>query len=111
MVAGIPPGRVMTYADVAAATGRGGARSVGGVLSRCGQDLPCHRVVRSDGQVKRVDTERNARRLRAEGVVLVGGRVDLAAVRWLPGPDSTAPDRQLRDLRRTDPGHAGPVAP
>lgn len=84
VVARIPPGRVLTYADIATATGRGGARSVGGVLSRCGQDLPCHRVVRSDGRVKRVDTERNGDLLQAEGVAVVDGRVDLAACRWVP---------------------------
>ena len=84
VVAAIPYGRVMTYADVAACTGRGGARAVGTVLSRSGSGLPCHRVVRSDGRVKRVETERNAALLRDEGVPFVGDAVDLEAVRWRP---------------------------
>lgn len=85
MVAAIPPGRVLTYGDVARRMASGGARSVGGVLSRYGEGLPCHRVVRSDGSVKRVDPGRNAALLAAEGVpFLAPGRVDLTAVRWLP---------------------------
>lgn len=85
VVASIPPGRVLTYGDIARRMPSGGARSVGGVLSRFGEGLPCHRVVRSDGAVKRVDTARNAALLAAEGVpFLAPGRVDLAAARWLP---------------------------
>lgn len=85
VVAAIPPGRVLTYGDVAGWMGEGGARSVGGALSRYGEGLPCHRVVRSDGAVKRVDTERNAALLAAEGVpFLAPGRVDLTAARWRP---------------------------
>ncbi|MGI8683272.1 MAG: MGMT family protein [Mycobacteriales bacterium] len=85
VVAAIPSGRVSTYDDIARRMGEGGARSVGGVLSRYGEGLPCHRVVRSDGSVKRVDPERNAALLRAEGVLFAGpDRVDLDAARWLP---------------------------
>lgn len=85
VVAQIPCGRVMTYADVATAGG-GSPRSVGGVLARYGEGLPCHRVVRADGQVKRVATERNAELLRAEGVPFTadGLRVLLGATRWAP---------------------------
>ncbi len=85
VVAAIPPGRVLTYADVASRMSSGGARSVGGVLSRYGEGLPCHRVVRSDGTVKRVHPQHNAALLAAEGVpFLAPGRVDLTAARWLP---------------------------
>ena len=85
VVAAIPPGQVLTYGDIARRMASGGARSVGGVLSRYGEELPCHRVVCSDGAVKRVDPERNAALLAAEGVpFLAPGRVDLTAARWLP---------------------------
>jgi len=85
VVATIPPGRVLTYGDVARRMGEGGARSVGGVLSRYGEGLPCHRVVRSDGAVKRVNPSRIAALLAAEGVpFLAPERVDLAGARWLP---------------------------
>ena len=82
VVAAIPRGRVLTYADVARAVGRGGPRSVGTVLSRHGEGLPCHRVVRSDGRVKRIDTALNTERLAAEGVPFADDRVDLQRARW-----------------------------
>ena len=53
-VARIPRGRTMTYAQVAAAIGRPAAvRAVGNALNRnpFAPDVPCHRVVRSDGTV------------------------------------------------------------
>jgi len=101
VVAAIPSGRVLTYADVAGRMGEGGARSVGGVLSRFGMDLPCHRVVRSDGSVKRVESERNAALLAAEGVPFVTpSRVDLDVARWLP----SYVDRVLAVVGRIPPG-------
>ena len=53
VVRGIPPGRTMTYGDVAALVGTPrAARAVGGAMGRCPlfPSVPCHRVVRaSDG--------------------------------------------------------------
>lgn len=49
---GVPRGRVSTYGGIARALGiRGGARAVGGALSRNPFPIliPCHRTVRSDG--------------------------------------------------------------
>jgi AraC family transcriptional regulator of adaptative response/methylated-DNA-[protein]-cysteine methyltransferase len=47
----IPKGSVMTYAEVAQAAGRPRAyRAVGNILTKNrSQDIPCHRVIRSDG--------------------------------------------------------------
>ncbi|MFD4373509.1 MGMT family protein [Streptomyces sp. NPDC058486] len=45
----IPPGRVMTYGDVAEWLGEGGPRQVGRVMSLYGGSAPWWRVVRSDG--------------------------------------------------------------
>ena len=101
VVAAIPPGRVLTYGDVARRLAEGGPRSVGGVLSRYGEGLPCHRVVQWDGSVKRIDTDFNAARLRAEGVPFVAsGRVDLRTARWLP----SYADRVLDVVDRIPPG-------
>lgn len=52
VVRGIPKGMVMTYGDVAKAAGSpGAARAVGTILSQnYDPAIPCHRVVRSDGQ-------------------------------------------------------------
>lgn len=51
-MARIPKGRTMTYAEVAAAAGSPGAfRAVGNIMSRnWDPKIPCHRVVRADGQ-------------------------------------------------------------
>ncbi|MQS35577.1 MGMT family protein [Streptomyces katsurahamanus] len=45
----IPPGRVMTYGDVAEWLGEGGPRQVGRVMALYGAAVPWWRVVRSDG--------------------------------------------------------------
>lgn len=51
VVKAIPPGKTLSYAQVAAAAGKpGAARAVGTVLAR-NKDLsvPCHRVIKADG--------------------------------------------------------------
>ena len=77
-VRAIPEGFVRTYGDIDPAA----PRLVGHVLASCDDDLPWHRVVRSDGTAP-VGVEQLAR-LRREGVPLRGGRVDLSQAR-LPG--------------------------
>jgi len=50
----IPPGQTMSYKEVAEKAGFPGAwRAVGNVLSknRDYDSIPCHRVIRSDGEV------------------------------------------------------------
>ena len=51
----IPKGKVMTYKEVAEAVGSPRAyRAVGNVLNKSASwrtDIPCHRVIRSDGSV------------------------------------------------------------
>lgn len=51
VVARIPEGRTLTYGEVAAAAGSPRAyRAVGNILNaNYNPDIPCHRVVRSDG--------------------------------------------------------------
>jgi O-6-methylguanine DNA methyltransferase len=52
IVATIPKGKVLTYAEVAAKAGRPGAsRAVGSILAKNidTKRVPCHRVIRSDG--------------------------------------------------------------
>ncbi len=83
----IPPGRVATYGDLAAAVGRGGPRQVGTVMSRFGAAVPWWRVVRADGQPARGHEERALAQLRTEGAPVVGTRVLLSQARWLPLDD------------------------
>ena len=49
VVAAIPPGRVMSYGQVAATIGSRSARGVGRVMARHGSELPWWRVVRAGG--------------------------------------------------------------
>ncbi|MFL5736451.1 MAG: MGMT family protein [Actinomycetota bacterium] len=71
----IPPGFVRTYGDIDPVA----PRLVGRVLAETEDDLPWHRVVRSDGSVAKGATQ--LRRLRSEGVPVLGARVDLSAAR------------------------------
>ena len=78
----IPPGRVMTYGDVAEFVGSRAARMVGRVLALDGGTVPWHRVVRADGSCAEHLYPEQRRRLQAEGVRFVGDRVELASFRW-----------------------------
>jgi O-6-methylguanine DNA methyltransferase len=53
VVSKIPAGKVLTYKKVAVKAGRPRAwRAVGNILSKnFNPDVPCHRVVRSDGKL------------------------------------------------------------
>ena len=87
VVARIPPGRVLTYGDVAAlAEGDATARDVGQVLLRHGdrEGIPWWRVLRADGTPPPHLLDRQLALLRAEGTPLVpsGAAVDLHAARW-----------------------------
>jgi len=75
VVARIPKGSVMTYKDVAIAAGRPrAARAVANIMAaNYDPDVPCHRVIRSDGGLggyNRGGTSAKAKILAAEGVVL-----------------------------------------
>lgn len=75
VILAIPVGSVLSYGEVAAIAGLPSARLVGRLLSEDGQDLPWHRVLRADGTcAPHIAVEQSAR-LRAEGVILVDGRL------------------------------------
>ena len=80
----IPPGRVLSYGDVAEYLGQGGARGVGAVMARHGGAVPWWRVLRADGTVAPGLEDRAFDHYRAEGTPLSRGgtRVDLARARW-----------------------------
>jgi len=70
------PGDVVTYGDVAAEAGYpGAARAVGRILATSDGDLPWWRVVTATGRLVPGHEVEHARRLRAEGVDVVDGRV------------------------------------
>ncbi|MDA3921619.1 MAG: MGMT family protein [Salinisphaera sp.] len=79
----IPEGRVATYGQIADLAGRPrAARQVGYAMHRCPANLPWHRVVNAQGRLSLPadsDSGRMQRqRLESEGVVLIGGRIDLS---------------------------------
>jgi methylated-DNA-protein-cysteine methyltransferase related protein len=78
----IPPGKVMSYSDVAEYVGAGTGRSVGAVLSRHGHEVPWQRVVLSTGAPAPAAPGEALRLLRAEGVPMRGDRVDMERARW-----------------------------
>ncbi|MCF3169451.1 MGMT family protein [Streptomyces violaceoruber] len=66
----IPPGRVMTYGDVAEWLGDGGPRQVGRAMALYGSAVPWWRVVRSDGTLLPSHELRALEHYRAEGTPL-----------------------------------------
>ncbi len=77
----VPEGRVTTYSSVARALGSPrAARAVGWAMRACSRsDVPCHRVVRSDGFVSgyREDARRRILLLKREGIKVEGYHLDV----------------------------------
>ncbi|MFG3076229.1 MGMT family protein [Streptomyces sp. NPDC048225] len=87
----IPPGRVMTYGDVAEYLEEGGPRQVGRVMSLYGGGVPWWRVVRADGALLEGHELEAIDRYRDEGTPLKEAsraaeghlpRLDLKRARW-----------------------------
>jgi alkylated DNA nucleotide flippase Atl1 len=80
----IPPGRVMSYGDVAEYLGLGGPRQVGRVMALSGDGVPWWRVIRADGSPPQGHERRAMEHYRAEGTPIrpTGTRVDMRRARW-----------------------------
>ena len=83
----IPPGRVVTYGDLARLAGRpGAARAVGNIMREGGQPgVPYHRVIAAGGRAGGYGGHEALKHdlLRREGLTVIGGRVRrFAVVRW-----------------------------
>ncbi|MEU4841667.1 MGMT family protein [Nocardia sp. NPDC050193] len=81
LVAAIPPGRVATYGDIAAAAGLSTPRTVGWIMRTDAADLPWHRVLGASGRPAAHLADRQLRLLAAEGVPVTDGRVTLRTAR------------------------------
>lgn len=85
----IPPGRVMSYGDVAEYLGQGGPRQVGRVMALWGGSAAWWRVVHADGSLVRGHERAALERYRTEGTPLrpspsgPPSRVDMRLARWL----------------------------
>lgn len=84
LVDAIPPGRVMSYGDIAAYLGIPSPRQVGRVMSQHGHEVPWQRVVMADGRPAPHHVREQLAQLRADGTPVVNGRVDMARARWRP---------------------------
>ena len=98
----IPPGRVMTYgdiadeigahADLAESAGAYGARLVGQVMARFGSDVAWWRVIRATGQPPKFHELAAWTYYRDEGTPVTGTpedyRIDLNRARYRPGTNA-----------------------
>jgi len=98
VLAEVPKGKVTTYGDLAKELSKrdpgwspGASRAVGTTMKNnlCGPQIPCHRVIKSDGGVgnfrggEEGAVDEKIRMLRGEGVAVVDGKIDLKKYRHL----------------------------
>ncbi|MFG2762929.1 MULTISPECIES: MGMT family protein [Streptomyces] len=115
----IPPGRVMTYGDIAEWLGEGGPRQVGRVMALYGSAVPWWRVVRADGTLLPAHELRALDHYRAESTPLREAsrhaeghipRIDMRRARWdggvHPGGSGGGPGGDAKD--KGGPGDGGP---
>lgn len=81
IICAIPPGRVASYGDIAAAAGASTPRLVGRILSEDGVDIPWHRVLRANGTPAPHLVHRQLELLRAEGVLADGQKINMRRYR------------------------------
>ena len=90
----IPRGHVASYGQIARLAGLPGrARLVGRALAETPAEagpLPWHRVINAQGRISLTGApgREQRKRLRAEGIVVRGDRIDLRRHAWTPGGDS-----------------------
>jgi alkylated DNA nucleotide flippase Atl1 len=84
----IPPGRVMSYGDIAEYLGEGGPRQVGRVLALWGGGVAWWRVIHADGSLLAGHEQAALSHYLDEGTPLRSapdgrpGRVDMRKARW-----------------------------
>jgi alkylated DNA nucleotide flippase Atl1 len=87
----IPPGRVMSYGDIAEYLGAGGPRQVGRVLAMWGGGVAWWRVIHADGTFLSGHEREALARYQEEGTPLrrsdtgAPTRVDMRRARWVTG--------------------------
>ncbi|MFD4027661.1 MGMT family protein [Streptomyces sp. NPDC058576] len=113
----IPPGRVMSYGDIAEWLGEGGPRQVGRAMALYGSAVPWWRVVRADGTLLPAHELRALDHYRAEGTPLREAsrhaqghipRIDMRRARWDGGGSGGRAD-ETADTARGERG--GPGSP
>jgi O-6-methylguanine DNA methyltransferase len=97
ILAEVPEGKVTTYGDLAkelasrdSRWSSGASRAVGTTMKNnpCAPNIPCHRVIKSDGDVGNFRgglegaVDEKVRMLRDEGIEVVNGKIDLDRYRY-----------------------------
>jgi len=85
IVAKIPPGKVLSYGQIAMYLRKPrGARQVGWAMSSCPEGLPWQRVVMADGSIAGGGyNEMRRSLLEDEGVIFkLNGKIDMAKCQW-----------------------------
>ncbi|MBM3292180.1 MGMT family protein [Candidatus Bathyarchaeota archaeon] len=92
----VPKGKVTTYGDLAKELSLrdpkwlpNASRAVGTTMKNnlCGPQIPCHRVIKSDGNIgnfrggEKGAVEEKTAMLQSEGVIVVKGKIDLKKFR------------------------------
>jgi methylated-DNA-protein-cysteine methyltransferase related protein len=101
----IPRGRVTTYGELARALRLpGGARAVGYAMAATpsGRGIPWHRVIGAGGRIRVPEPYASKQRkmLETEGVVLVGGVIDMKTYGWSPAKrKASRPKRRKKRVR------------
>ncbi len=110
VIAAIPSGRVASYGQIGELAGLPrGARQVARALGRAPAELglPWHRVIAVNGRIAIPASSPGYRtqisRLRAEGIVVDAGRVDMRVYRWVPRLDELLWG-PMPDIPRDTPG-------
>jgi methylated-DNA-[protein]-cysteine S-methyltransferase len=79
LVQRVPAGKVTTYAAIAKALGSSACRAVGSAMANNRRlfVIPCHRVVRANGDIGEyaLGREKKTSLLKAEGVAVCNGRI------------------------------------
>lgn len=85
VIAGLGPGELVTYGEVAAEAGfPGAARAVGTFLANTGLEVPWWRVLGSGGLLRAPDLALQRRLLEREGFVVENGRVKVSLQGQVP---------------------------
>ncbi len=89
LIAAVPPGRVITYGEIARLLGRpGGSRTVGWAMGQCPDGYPWYRVVNAQGRLSVTARYPDGKLmqqalLEEEGVIFdAEGRLDLDRYAW-----------------------------
>lgn len=91
----VPPGRAVSYGQLADYLGRGGARNIGQIMSVYGSAVPWWRVVRTDGSMAPHLMLEAQQHWRDESMPVYRGRVDMREAEFRIGESVSDPSAEI----------------